>query len=351
MGMIKIPESSLSFFKQNIDEIFDTGNLAEGKWNTMLSTYVKEYCNIKYATPTSSNGSGLIALMLIYNNYYKKSDVLLQSNTMYGVKTMVNSASCNVAGYINCSLETLMPSLEQVKQAISLYKGDKNNLIILLSHIGGIINPDIEQIAELCKEEKIILLEDCAHSFGATLNEKHSGTFGDAGVFSFYSTKAIPAGEGGIVITKHDEIGEYISRFVIYDRFKQEMNIGSNNRPSEIQALLIYSVIRSTYEIINNKIQIAEKYIAACNELSLNYIKQFHNTSTGNYYKFVLYNHDKPILSVLEKLKTKTSPVYDYSIGAPNPLSDLHACLPIWYAQEEFITNKVIAELYASFDK
>ncbi len=43
----------------------------------------------------------------------------------------------------------------------------------------------MEKISEFCHSENIILLEDCAHSYGATLNGKHSGTFGDAGVFSF----------------------------------------------------------------------------------------------------------------------------------------------------------------------
>ena len=113
-----------------------------------------------------------------------------------------------------------MPSLKDVENAIStLNQSEKDKLIIVLSHIGGIINPDIEQIANLCKDENIILLEDCAHSFGATLNDKHSGLFGDAGVYSFYATKAIPCGEGGVVVTKQTEIGEMVSKYSIYDRF------------------------------------------------------------------------------------------------------------------------------------
>ena len=50
----------------------------------------------------------------------------------------------------------------------------------MLSDIGGIINPDIEKIAKFLKQENILLLEDAAHSFGARLNKKFSGTFGDA---------------------------------------------------------------------------------------------------------------------------------------------------------------------------
>lgn len=348
MGMIKIPQSAIEIFKQNLDEIFSTGNLAEGRWNQELSKFVSEYCDVKHATPTSSNGSGLVALMLIYKTYFDRTEVLLQSNTMYGVKTMVYAASCNLAGFIDCTLDTLMPSFEQVKQAVESFIGDKNKMIILLSHIGGIINPDIEKIAEYCNSENIILLEDCAHSYGATHNDKHSGTFGDAGVFSFYATKSIPAGEGGIVITKHDDIGEYIKRFVIYDRIEQKMNIGNNNRPSEIQALLIYAVVKCAGEIIKNKKEIADKYMAVCAELSIPYIKQITKTSLGNYYKFIVYNKTKPINEYLSTLKTKTSGVYDYSLGNSKFITTHHACLPIWYGQENEVTEKVIRELYAS---
>lgn len=348
MGIIKIPQTAIEFFKQNLDEIFSTGNFAEGKWNKELSNHVSEYCGVKHATPTSSNGSGLVALMLIYKTYFNRSEVLLQSNTMYGVKTMVYSAGCNVAGFIDCTLDTLMPSFEQVKEAVGNLIGDKNKIIILLSHIGGIINPDMGKIAEYCNSENIILLEDCAHSYGATHNSKHSGTFGDAGVFSFYATKSVPAGEGGIVITKHDVIGEYMKRFVIYDRFEQKMDIGNNNRPSEIQALLIYAVVKCTGEIINNKEEIAAKYMAVCTELSIPYIKQITKTSLGNYYKFIVYNETKPISEYLPLLKTKTSAVYDYALGNSKLITTHHACLPIWYGQENELTEKVISELYAS---
>ena len=100
----------------------------------------------------------------------------------------------------------------------------------MLSDIGGIINPDIQKISKFCKEKNIILLEDAAHSFGSTLNKKFSGTFGDAGVYSYYSTKAIFAGEGGVVVTNDNNIGSLMKDFIAYDRFKQKMEIGCNIR-------------------------------------------------------------------------------------------------------------------------
>ena len=60
------------------------------------------------------------------------------------------------------------------------------------------------------------------HSFGSTLNNKFAGTFGDAGVYSYYSTKAIFAGEGGVAVTNNEKIGSLLQDFIAYDRFKQK---------------------------------------------------------------------------------------------------------------------------------
>lgn len=347
MGIIKLPEASVNFFKSNLDEIFETGNLAEGAWNKRLSDFARKYCEVECATATVSNGSGLMALLQIYKENDNRLKVFIQSNTMYGVKTLVKSAGLEVCGYIDCNPMTLMPDLSDVDKAVKCLE-DKRSLIILLSHIGGIINPEIAEIAEFCKLHNIILLEDCAHSFGATHQNRHSGTFGDAGVYSFYATKAIPAGEGGIVVTNNKSIGAILDDYVKYDRFNQRMNIGINIRPSEVQALLIYSVAKEVDHIIKNKTDIASRYIDVCEELSIPFIRQDSADNLGNYYKFIVLSEQGDISADLPSLETTTSKVYDYCLGNTRVITTNHACLPIWYGQSLDITEKVIEELRKS---
>lgn len=345
MGMIKLPNQSIDYFKRNVDDIFSSGHLAEGPWGEKLSEKVKEISGREYAIPTASNGSGIVALLQVYKQYYNRNKVMIQSNTMYGVKTMVASGGCDLVGYINCRIESLMPSLDDVENAISKYDGDLSELIILLSDIGGIVNPDAEKIGKYCKGNNIIFIEDCAHSLCASLNSKSAGTFGDAGVYSFYATKAIFAGEGGVVVTDNLEIGNYIKGFTIYDRFNQIMPIGINIRPSEIQALLIYSVVKEYEEIINNKRDIANQYIEACRASNIQFIDQSKSNLKGNYYKFIIITPSESIRQKLPNIKTTTSSVYDYSIGVNNPIADHHLCLPIWYSQRSEITENTIKEI------
>ena len=66
MSTIKLPRNSIEFFKSNQDKIFESGKLAEGPWNDELSKKIKIITNATNAIGVNSNGSGLVALLLIY---------------------------------------------------------------------------------------------------------------------------------------------------------------------------------------------------------------------------------------------------------------------------------------------
>jgi dTDP-4-amino-4,6-dideoxygalactose transaminase len=345
MGMIKLPKRSIDFFYENTGKIFESGNLAEGEWNMKVAELIKDYTGSPDAHAVNSNGSGLFAILRIMKEYYSKRRIFLQANTMYGVRTIAISSGMELCGYVDCDLGYLMPTYEQVKRFIS--RLDKpEQCVFLLTHIGGWVNPDIEKISELCREYNISLIEDCAHSLGAILNDKHTGLFGVAGVYSLYATKAIPVGEGGIIITKDPQLSEYIGRFLIYDRFDQKQDIGVNIRMSEINALLTYAMLLETENIIENKYKISQEYIAACNQYGWEYIIPKNDAQRSNLYKFILISHNQSPDKEFEQIKTRTSPVYDYSLGFDgSEISKRHLCLPIWYGLESEVVDKVVREL------
>ncbi len=167
-------------------------------------------------------------------------------------------------------------------------------------------------------------------------------------MFSFYATKAIPAGEGGVAVTNNKTVASILDDYVKYDRFNQVMDIGLNIRPSEVQALLIYSVAKKAAHIIKNKMDIASKYISVCEEISIPFIRQDSADNIGNYYKFIVLSKQGDISADLPKLKTTTSKVYDYCLGNTRVITTNHACLPIWYGQSPDVTEKVVKELRES---
>jgi dTDP-4-amino-4,6-dideoxygalactose transaminase len=213
-----------------------------------------------------------------------------------------------------------------------------------MSHLGGIINPDIMEIVELCNNKNIAIVEDCAHSLGATINGLHSGKFGIAGVYSLYATKAISAGEGGIVVTNDHSLGEMLNKFQIYDRFDQIQEIGVNFRISELQALFSLCVSEQSEEIIKNKYNIAKRYADICIKNNIRFIDSNSNGQRGNHYKFTLLAKTSNL--EFEKIKSRTSPIYDYSIGNDaESITNKHICLPIWFGLEEELIQKTLSEL------
>jgi dTDP-4-amino-4,6-dideoxygalactose transaminase len=345
MGVIKLPSQSIKFFERHYTEIFSSGNLAEGKWNKRVSEWGSEFTSAPFSLAFNSNGSGLFTILRLLKRYRGKKNIFLQSNTMYGVKTIAVSSGLELKGFVDCSLDYLMPTLKQVEIFVNNLK-DPQNSVFLLTHIGGWINPDIKEIASLCSKKGISLVEDCAHSLGSILDNNHSGLYGLAGVYSLYATKAVPAGEGGLMVTKDEELYEMSKRFIMYDRFEQQIDVGINLRMSEINALLSFSVLKETESIIENKYLVAKKFIDQCNTKSLDFIDPLELGHRSNLYKFILLAKNDDQLTRLKGLKTKTSSVYDYSLGSdPYEIALRHICLPIWYDQDSETTNKVLAEL------
>jgi perosamine synthetase len=349
MGMIKIPQVAITKFEKNYPEIFSTGNLAEGKWNKELAFFFKNYTGSKYAMGFSSNGSGLLAILMLLKKHRGYRRIFIQSNTMYGVKTIAATSGLELFGYVPCSLSTLMPTANQVSKFLENISNPKE-CVFMITHIGGIVNPEIVEIAELCKNKGIALVEDCAHSLGATLNGKHTGLFGVAGVYSLYATKAIAAGEGGIAVSNDEELGILLDKFQIYDRFDQKEEIGVNFRISELQALFSLSICELSELIIKNKTFIADRYIAACKKAGIQYIDPYIDGQRGNHYKFSIIAKEN--ISEFSAIKNRTSPVYDYTLGHdPFSVHTKHICLPIWYELEEDIIQDTIEQVLASEKK
>ena len=346
MGMIKIPEKSLSFFHEEFPEIIDSGNLAEGKWNNNVAELVKKYTSAKHASVFNSNGSGLLTALKIFKEIHNKKKVFLQSNTMYGVKTIAYSSGLEISGFVDSSLDNLlMPTINDVKKFVEKLDSPEEN-VFLITHIGGWVNPDIKEIAEYCKRQNILLLEDCAHSYGSLLDGQHTGLFGDAGVYSFYSTKAVPVGEGGVLITNDDDIQHHASKFIIYDRFDQKLNLGVNFRMSEINALFAYSVIKESEEIIENKMKIASEYSKFADKNGWQYQDANIDNQRSNLYKFILIAETDNPKEEFSQITKRTSPVYDYALGDDkSSIASKHICLPIWYKLEDETIDDVIREL------
>ena len=114
---------------------------------------------------------------------------------------------------------------------------------IIMVYMGGLIPSNILAFREFCDENGLFLLEDAAHAPGASRGGKVAGSFGHAGCFSFFPTKVITSGEGGMLTTDDDQLAEYARSFQQRGRdlsasTEQYCRSGRNVRMTEMAALL-----------------------------------------------------------------------------------------------------------------
>ena len=129
-------------------------------------------------------------------------------------------------------------------------------------HVAGLVCPQIEEVKKLCLDHDLFLIEDCSHAHGAMLKNKKAGTFGQAGCFSFYPTKVITAGEGGMIITEDsclvDEAYKMRNHGLNSDGLM--VTFGHNWCMSEVNAIIGENQLRNLDYFIDERNVIARNY-------------------------------------------------------------------------------------------
>lgn len=223
------------YLKEDIDlaisRVINNSAFINGKEVRAFEENYAEYCEAPYCIGVSSATDGLaIALKTFKITEGKK--VAIQANT--------------VTADIECILMAgATPVIYDIREDYQLnFDYDKNIDAVIVVHIYGKAHPNIESIAQWCKDNNKILIEDCSHAHGATINNRKVGTFGHAAVWSFFPSKVLGCfGDGG-AITMYDETCSLIARAMRdHGRFQGEKHShsidGYNCRLDGIQAAIL----------------------------------------------------------------------------------------------------------------
>lgn len=141
---------------------------------------------------------------------------------------------------------------------------------VILVHMAGLVTPDIAEFRRFCDENGLFLIEDAAHSPGACRDGRQAGSFGHAGCFSFFPTKVITAGEGGMLTTDDERIAAHARSLQHRGRdmlssTERYVLPGRNVRMTEMAALLGRVQLSHLDEFLARRRQVAAIY---CSELS-----------------------------------------------------------------------------------
>ena len=207
----------------------------------------------------------------------------------------------------------------------------------LHTHIGGHIAFEVERIADYCRAEGIFLLEDCAHAHGASWDERRAGSWGDAGAYSFYATKTISTGEGGMLVSNREELLEHARAFRNYGK-PDHLVEGLNLRMSEFTAAIGVLQTQRLDEIVARKNAVAREQLDPAHPSHL----ELPEGMTSGLYKYIVF----------EPIERSTGKVYDdpchriMGTGDELPNTDWvsqnHWCVPLYYAPAEDLNETAL---------
>ena len=279
------PKEDIEEIKRYVEEILRSGMLTLYAYTRKFEEKFAELCNVKHAIAVNS-GTAALEIALRCMKLKSGDEVLVPTNTFSATAASVIFAGGRPV-FTDIDPETLCISAEEVQKRMT----EKTKGVIVV-HIGGLVCPDIKAIREICEDRKMFLIEDAAHAHGSKINGEPAGSLGDVGCFSFYPTKVMTTGEGGMITTNSDEVAKKAR--ILRDQGKEStasniiVELGYNWRIDEISAAIGIVQLKRLPEIIKRRNKIAEFYNSEFGKISgVKPLKKPSNI-VNCYYKYVV---------------------------------------------------------------
>ena len=215
-----------------VTEVLKSGMLAQGKKVEELEEKFAEFCQTKHAIATG-NGTQALHITLLANGIGPGDEVVTSAFSFVASATSIlHTGAKPVFADINPKTFNIAP--EEIQKKIT-----PRTKAIMPVHIFGLCT-DMPAIREIAENHDIKIIEDACQAHGSGVNGKRAGSFGNAAGFSFYPTKNMTTGEGGMITTNDDDIADKARKFRNHgmaDRYVYEM-VGYNFRMTDISAAI-----------------------------------------------------------------------------------------------------------------
>jgi dTDP-4-amino-4,6-dideoxygalactose transaminase len=342
-----------------VTEILASGMLTLGQYTKAFEAEFGAAHAAPHAVAVASGTAALdIALRAVG---VRGREVIVPANTFYATAAAVLQAGGRPV-FADIDPATFALSRETVEQALT-----GGTAAVVHVHIAGLISPGVVDVRALCDERGIALIEDAAHAHGSTLSEAFAGSFGVAAGFSFYPTKVVTSGEGGMVLTASQRLAEEAR---IY-RDQGKGSFGANHhvrlgyawRMSEQNAVTGLVHLRRMGEFIARRREVAARYDKALGGLDGLRPLTEPAECRGNIYKYIVLlppgtdraafkaelasRYQVRLAGEVYDLPLHRQPVLADYAGPSLPVSeqmcDRHVCLPVHSDMTDGEIDEVVA--------
>lgn len=263
--------------KEAIVKPLETGWVVQGPNVAKFQNMFADFTGSKYAH-AASNCTTALHLGLEAMDITKGDKVIVPSFTYVASANAVEYTGAEV---VFCDIDLKTFNIDETKLEEIIKKDSSIKAIMPVNLFGLCAN--MPYIMELAKKYNLKVIEDSACGFDGWIGDKHSGTFGDCGCFSFHPRKSICTGEGGMLITDDEDIANKVSQLKDHGASKSDLQRhkekggsllpdftmrGYNYRMTDMQgALGVCQMDRKEY-IMNGRREIASKYDEVLKDIS-----------------------------------------------------------------------------------
>lgn len=285
-----------------------------GKFGREFEEKFGSYVGSKYAIAVNSGTSAIEISLRILG--VEGKEVIVPTNTFFATPAAVLHARGRVR-FVDVDPEDFSIDVDSLKRSIT-----KETAGVIVVHTAGIVTPRMPEIQGICRENNLFLFEDAAHAHGSSLNGRKAGTFGIAASFSFYPTKVMTSGEGGMITSDSVKIRDEAVMYRDQGKAGFDVNIhdklGYNWRMSEIHAILGLSQLARLKEFIAARTRIAKIYDDGLKSIPRVSPLHLPGNVRSNYYKYVALLDDG-----IDRAKLRARLRQEYEIGLSGEVYEL----------------------------
>lgn len=311
--------------KYVMDCIDSTFVSSVGQYVIDFEEKIKAYTGAKYAIAVV-NGTAALHLSLILAGVKSNDLVVTQALSFVATANAIKYTGATPY-FTDVDRETLGMSPKalrkfldhvEVRNNIPYYipTGQKVGAVVPMHTFG--FPCEIDVIADLCSDYNIPLIEDAAESLGSIYKERHTGTFGLLGAYSFNGNKTITSGAGGIIVTNDDTLGPLAKHLSTQAKqphkweYKHDM-LGYNYRCPNLNAALACAQLEKLEDFIADKRELAGKYKVFFQSENIAFIEEPEHTRSNYWLNAILMESKEErdlFLQVTNEAGVMTRPVW-----------------------------------------
>lgn len=321
ISKVKIPSST----EKIIARILGSGKLVQGEYVKKIEEAIKKRCKAKHAVATNSGTSALHSALYACG-ITSGDEVITTPFTFIATANSIVMAGARPV-FVDIDEKTYNIDPSSIESAIS----KKTKAILIVDLYGQ--PADYNLVRQVANKYNLKIIEDAAQSIDAEYRSKKVGSYADLTTFSFYATKNLMAGEGGMVLTNNPVYAEKVKLFRHHGQRESSnyeyLDVGYNYRMTDLHAVIGMDQLRNLDYLTKKRRSIANEYNNAFRNIPgiitpfvPDYIKHVYHQYTIRVAKEFSMNRDQ-LLIYLEKRGIQARIYYPKPLYCFNHLKSL----------------------------